>query len=169
MIEIVLLVCFFAICICANYLIILSAFQSDKHLQNIRKVLFDSVFQQYEKSYSISAYYDRIEKVSAEILESQKPVDKSIILWWGLDGLRLNEDGTSEWISRKKPSPISQIPRPSYISLSQGIENARYNTFDLTMCCQSTPSQIKELQARNTAISLQVEQNKLNVQICCRL
>lgn len=55
----------------------------------------------------VSEYFARIEKASLEILESRKPVEQIVILWWGLDGLRLNEDGTTEWISRKKSEPVS--------------------------------------------------------------
>lgn len=56
----------------------------------------------------ISEYYARIEQAALDILEQQEPVDQTIILWWGLDGLRLNEDGELEWISRKTPKPVNQ-------------------------------------------------------------
>ena len=56
----------------------------------------------------VSEYYDRMEKAALDILENQEPVDQTIILWWGLDGLRLNEDGELEWISRKTPKPVNQ-------------------------------------------------------------
>ena len=52
----------------------------------------------------VSEYYDQMEKAALDILEQQEPVDQTIILWWGLDGLRLNEDGTLEWVNRRKPS-----------------------------------------------------------------
>lgn len=60
------------------------------------------------KPFVVSEYLTRIEKASIEILESRKPIEQIVILWWGLDGLRLNEDGTVEWISRKKPSPVQR-------------------------------------------------------------
>lgn len=60
------------------------------------------------KPFCVSEYYSRTEKIALDILERRKPADKTITLWWGLDGLRLNEDGTTEWISRKKPDPIKQ-------------------------------------------------------------
>jgi len=46
----------------------------------------------------VSEYLARIEKENLEILESREPVEQIVILWWGLDGLRLNEDGTTEQI-----------------------------------------------------------------------
>lgn len=55
------------------------------------------------KPFVVSEYLARIEKASLDILESREPTDKIIILWWGLDGLRLNEDGSLEWVSRKRP------------------------------------------------------------------
>lgn len=54
----------------------------------------------------ISEYYARTEQAALDILETQEPVDQTIILWWGLDGLRMNEDGTMEWVSRRKPRPV---------------------------------------------------------------
>ena len=56
----------------------------------------------------VSEYYDRMEKAALDILEHQEPVNQTIILWWGLDGLRLNEDGDLKWISRKKLKPVNQ-------------------------------------------------------------
>ena len=47
----------------------------------------------------VSEYYDRMEKAALDILEYQESVDQTIILWWVLDGLRLNEDGTLEWLT----------------------------------------------------------------------
>lgn len=64
--------------------------------------------------FSLSAYFDRIEMVHVKLLQEreQNPVSKVIELWWGLDGIRLLEDGTTEWvrkgaaqISQKKPAP----------------------------------------------------------------
>lgn len=54
------------------------------------------------RPFVVSEYLTRIEKASLDILESRKPTDKTIVLWFGLDGLRLNEDGAMKWVSRKK-------------------------------------------------------------------
>lgn len=58
---------------------------------------------------SVYDYLDRMEKAALEIEESKEPIDAVIVLWWGLDGLRLNEDGTMEWISRRESDPLLQL------------------------------------------------------------
>lgn len=57
--------------------------------------------------FSVSAYLDRLERIRLDICEDQKPVDQTIILWWGLDGLTLDEKGKLKWISRKKKAPVN--------------------------------------------------------------
>lgn len=64
----------------------------------------------------IKEYYERVEKAHLDILESIEPIDKSITLWWGLNGLRVSEDEKLEWVSRRKPKsePISQLAQAQY-------------------------------------------------------
>lgn len=63
--------------------------------------------------FSVYEHLERIEKAYLEILETRQPISQSITLWWGLDGLRLKEDGTTEWISRRKPKAESKpLPTP---------------------------------------------------------
>lgn len=50
--------------------------------------------------FSLYEHYGEMEKIAIEIQEKREPVDQVIILWWGLDGLRMNEDGTTQWIRR---------------------------------------------------------------------
>lgn len=73
--------------------------------------------------FSVSEYLSRIEQAALDILESMKPIDKTITLWWGLDGLRLNEDGTTEWVSRKKKSvePVFYQPCQSIQPIHAGV------------------------------------------------
>lgn len=106
-----------------------------------------------QSEWSPSLYFDIIEKASVEIMIQTEPVDKIIVLWWGLDGLRMNEDGSLEWISRKNPEPknVSYVPaqyidedEPHYVAVSQA---------DM---CQSTRAQIEELQEKIQSINLQV-------------
>lgn len=59
--------------------------------------------------FNVSEYMERIEKAYLEILETRQPISQSITLWWVLDGLRLNEDGTMTWVSRKKPKTLPAI------------------------------------------------------------
>lgn len=58
--------------------------------------------------FSVSEYLSRIERAYLDILEGLEPVSKTITLWLGLDGLRLNEDGTLEWVSRKR-KPVETV------------------------------------------------------------
>ena len=62
--------------------------------------------------YSISEYFQHIEDASIEIQQQKEPVDRTTVLWWGVDGLRMNEDGGLEWISRRKkePEPVQITP-----------------------------------------------------------
>lgn len=68
----------------------------------------EQIEREEHEPFIASEYLARIEQTSFEIAENQEPVGQTIILWWGLDGLRLNEDGSLEWISRKKPKPVNQ-------------------------------------------------------------
>lgn len=58
--------------------------------------------------FSVSEYLSRIERAHLDILEGLKPVSKAITLWLGLDGLQLNEDGTTKWVSRKR-EPVETV------------------------------------------------------------
>lgn len=98
----------------------------------------------------VSEYLTRIEKASIEILESRKPVEQIVILWWGLDGLRLNEDGTAEWISRKKPSPVQR--NVFYQPCQAVIPPPKYDMG------QSTQAKIDALMAQNMQLQVQAWQ-----------
>lgn len=127
--------------------------------------------------FSVSEYFDRMEKASLEILETMEPIDKTITLWWGFDGIRLSEDGTSKWVSRKKKpvenvfyQPCQSIRRtfPYGVPFESG--TLRYSLTDQS---QSTRAQIEELQMRATALQAQsfytIRQQQMEsmVQRCC--
>lgn len=115
----------------------------------------------------ISEYYARTEQAAIDILETQEPVDQTIILWWGLDGLRLNEDEELEWISRKTPKPANQ--NVSY-QLYQSV--LAYNP-DLFTQTQSTRASIAALMAQNASLQMQAYQAQQTAQVinslqqCC--
>lgn len=71
-----------------------------------RKQFFESELdtEKNVNPFVVSEYLEQAEKVSLDILKIRKPTDKTIVLWWGLDGIRLNEDGTAKEVSRKKPA-----------------------------------------------------------------
>ena len=117
--------------------------------------------------FAISEYYASMEKAALDILEHQEPVDQTIILWWGLDGLRLNEDGTLEWVSRRKPEPVQENV---FYQLCQSAP--AYNP-DLLAQTQSTRASIDALMAQNASLQMQAYQAQQGMQLmnslqqCC--
>lgn len=111
--------------------------------------------------FSISEYFDRMEQAALDILEKQEPVDKIIILWWGLDGLRLNEDGTLEWISRKKQKPVNQD-----ISYQMCQSIMPLPQFDMSQSTQATREQFLALKMQsdmaNFNIAMQQQMQGIN-------
>lgn len=65
------------------------------------------VYEDRVDPFEASAYLDRMEAVHLSIQETAQPVDWTITLWLGLDGLRIDPDGTAEWIRRSGPAPQS--------------------------------------------------------------
>lgn len=68
--------------------------------------------------FKVSAYLARMEKVHLDLLKEHQPVDGTITLWLGLDGLQIAPDGESEWIRREPfqtvtPPLIFAPPLPS--------------------------------------------------------
>ena len=105
----------------------------------------------------LSEYFSHMEQASLDILENQESVDKTIILWWGLGGLRLNEDGSLEWISRKKPKPVNQ--------------NISYQYMPQMNMVQSTADRIEMLMQQNQQLQFQMSQQRMMEQIvqCCAM
>lgn len=101
--------------------------------------------------FRVSEYLDRIEQVHLEILEQQKPVNHEFVLWWGLDGLRLNEDGTTEWITRKKPELVQQLApiQPCQTGMLQ-------NPFSMCQNTAATREQIYGLKMQSEMASYNV-------------
>lgn len=98
------------------------------------------------KPFTVSEYLDRIEKAALDILDTHKPEDRTITLWWGFDGLRISEDGTAEWISRRKPEPVNQgvFCQPQQVMAQVAYPISHYG-MDM---CQSTQATIDALQAQ---------------------
>lgn len=113
------------------------------------------------KPFVVSEYYDRMEKATIEILESQEPIDQVIILWWGLDGLRLNEDGALEWISRKKPKAANKADLTQFIPPGGLRVGMLRNT--------TWPDQIQSTQATINEIQNQAAMQNINTQLQAQL
>lgn len=77
---------------------------------------------EHSEPFVISEYYTRTEQAALDILERQEPVDQTIILWWGMDGLCLNENGKLEWVSRRKQNnvPVNTVYQLYRINFEQG-------------------------------------------------
>lgn len=106
--------------------------------------------------FHVSEYLSRIERAYLDILEGLEPVSKAITLWLGLDGLRLNEDGTMEWVSRKR-KPVETVlyqPCQSIRPIQTGLQQAIW-----AGQTQSTRAQIDALRAQNVAKQTQLWQS----------
>lgn len=101
------------------------------------------------KPFRVSEYLGRIEQAQLDILEDQKPVDQTVVLWWGLDGLMLDEHRELKWISRKKPEHVDQTV------FYQPCQSVLYAD---NMICQSTQNIIDSLRMQNAVLSLQAAQ-----------
>lgn len=131
---------------------------------------------EHSEPFVISEYYARTEQAALDILEQQEPMDQTIILWCGLDGLRLNEDGTMEWVSRRKPKPVRGNV---FYQPCQSMQNANMYCFDQSQSIRATQmeqmsqqinqpiaqmtaqidQQINGLRAQNSGLKRQMIQN----------
>lgn len=66
------------------------------------KIQREQIQRQTEtEPFIVSEYFSRMEQAALEILESQKPVDQTIILWLGLDGLIAIQEIIKEYQRQK--------------------------------------------------------------------
>lgn len=56
----------------------------------------------YEQPFSLSDYYKRKEQLLLELERERATTPYQITLWFGLNGIRVNSNGTFDWISRKE-------------------------------------------------------------------
>lgn len=110
-------------------------------------------------------YLSRIETLCETLW--QEPHEKYVlILWWGLDGLRLNEDGTRKWISKAKPKP--ELKEDMVNSMCNVYNALPYYSMEQNCCCD-TASRIRALETQNTCLKLQAAQMEQNRAIIDRL
>lgn len=80
------------------------------------------------ESYSASGYLERMEKYCLSL--NVEPEPYLITLLWGYDGLRMNDDGTTEWISiRPVDTPHKFEARTAQASADESIRNAIWNSW----------------------------------------
>lgn len=113
-----------------------------------------------ETSFSAARYLERMEKAQLDILNNQEPVDQTIILWWGLDGLRLDKNGNLKWISRKKKAPDPPVYHYTPCSC-QNMGQSYQNTAQMQN--QISYLQTQQIQQAPTPAILQA----LALQQCC--
>lgn len=132
------------------------------------------------KPFSVSEYLDRMEKLHIDLHRKREAEKREpVVLWWGEDGMRINEDGTTEWISRRpKRKEVVYSPDTETIMDIMGnvyAYNVQTTTLDDTRWLESlqTPQEkIQELKMEmgklevNAAITQKISEiiNGLNVQ-----
>lgn len=107
------------------------------------------------RMFSVSEYLSRIERAHLDILEGMEPINRSITLWWGLDGLQLNEDGTTKWVSRKR-KPVETVfcqTCQSVRPIQTGLQQAGWTV--QTQMAQNAALQMQSLQNMKIANTLQ--------------
>lgn len=139
--------------------------------------------------FSVSQYFERAEKAYLDTLEEQEPFKYEIVLWWGFDGIRLNRDGSTEWISRKQEQTTKQeiTTTPTDNSFWDSQCNSKVPLFDVESICNSKAranaydiynvymQNRLELQTQNLIQTLQSQQNTYipypayvqQIQSCC--
>lgn len=108
------------------------------------------------KPFSLQEYLERRENLALELIAEQEAREPYVItLWWGFDGLRLNADGTTEWISRRpEPKPETVCP-----ALQNGYTDCSGAAQSLASILQdSIQNQIRSLQMQRMQSQLQTLQ-----------
>lgn len=115
------------------------------------------------KPFSPSEYLERFEKLNLEILEEREKQrnEYESILWVGLKGLKLNKDGTTEWIKRESSKPVKKKVdnQNTKSDISRSIESSWKN-----MCTQR---QIQAINNQIRALQRQQAQQIQNANIPC--
>lgn len=99
--------------------------------------------------FSVSEYMSRMEKAGIEIMQERwQSSGYQIVLWAGLDGLRLNDDGTTEWIRRDEKKPEQTVQNCANVTQLYNFPIAQ-NFLQQNMCCQTENTErILELQTQ---------------------
>lgn len=149
-------------------------------MQHQIEMLTDRLRYTEHKTFSVAEYLERMEKLHIDLHRQRENEKKEpVVLWWGEDGLRINEDGTTERISkRQKPKEVVYSPDTETITDIMGnvyAYNVQTTTLDDTRWLESlqTPQEkIQELKMEmgqsevNAAITQKISEiiNSLNVQ-----
>lgn len=119
------------------------------------------------EDFSHIEYLSRVKAICESIW--QEPAEEyTLILWWGLDGLRLNKDGTREWINkaRRNVREISEAEIVETTTLDDRHE--RYilalesRNMPQSFCVDNPQHTLWELKAQNDNLRLQAAQIEIN-------
>lgn len=114
------------------------------------------------ESFCPSDYLKRIIELSDELQHEKEQSDNyRLILWWGINGLRLNADGSYEW-TKKEIIKSTTLPSPTGAwresMVQQTCCTSQYQRLDSMLQCQQ--SRINELQMQNAMLQLQCAQQQ---------
>lgn len=127
----------------------------EKHLEEVNEKI------RKLNEFKVSDYLSHIEQEAVDIQRNKENRPKKrLTLWWGLDGLRLNDDGTSEWIRRDEHKPQTS---PSTAHKPQ------FNYSPCQSVSQVTDSRIAMLQAQMQNTCIQYGMSIQNQQIISQL
>lgn len=92
--------------------------------------------------FDVVEYLDRIENACISI-EKEYKISYTCVLWWGLDGLRINKDGSIEWIrkSLKTQNPSELFDFQSKVYVQRRNKNESFGGV-----CLNPKQEINELQ-----------------------
>lgn len=74
--------------------------------------------------WNVHDYYERIENESLSLSERFLDDGYVLTLWWGVDGLKMDDRGHYEWIKRKREKPIYGISTEEAIKAFSKLANS---------------------------------------------
>lgn len=111
-----------------------------------KKECCEKGFCQNHVPFSVSAYLSRRERECLNLLEEREREGPYIItLWLGFDGLRLNADGTTEWVSRREQQ--SKKNSQWFNVYNDDIDGNIHKPKELLMMRECTQTESKTLEA----------------------
>jgi len=135
-----------AICGCGVFLLFFCVF---RRFLSSNKSETAQLSDFHSTHFSVSDYYERMERASIEV-QREKAQQKAykLTLWAGLDGLQMNEDGSTQWIKRGE----TKQPKSPLLQELQNVAFSAPTAPTQNLC--NIQNQILSLQAQNQALAL---------------
>lgn len=86
--------------------------RKEDELEHLKRVLIKDKIRKDilgEKKWSVTDYLSRMEKAWDKI-QKERPEPYKLTLWLGQNGLRLNDDGTTEWVKKEEKKRLQYDP-----------------------------------------------------------